>query len=171
MSRYIPELDPLGTPKFPIPIDDVFRIKSVAFKVHDSIITGAGLGLFVHSSIKRATTILHYGGDKYSYTDWKKLCTVQPRLKKYSMQKDPSVSMREMVYIVGDVHCGNVAGFINSSRNTNAKANVCYVFSPDIPPWSISKKKIEIAEYGYICVETIDDICEGEELFADYEFD
>ena len=84
------------------------------------------------------------------------------------MQGDPGVSMREMVYIVGDVHYGNVPGFINSSRNTNAKANVCFAFSPDIPPWSISKEKIEIAEYG---VETIDDICEGEELFADYEFD
>ena len=63
--------DPLGTPIFPIPIDAFFDINGVAFKVQESTIQGAGLGLFVHTPLTKGVTILHYGGDKYYYHDWK----------------------------------------------------------------------------------------------------
>ena len=71
--------DPLGTPTFPIPIDALFQINGVIFKVQASTIQGAGLGLFLYTPLIKGVTILHYGGDKYHHDDWKDLCRIFPR--------------------------------------------------------------------------------------------
>lgn len=163
--------DPLGTPIFPIPIDAFFDINGVAFKVQASTIQGAGLGLFVHTPLTKGVTILHYGGDKYYYHDWKKLCSKYPRASKYSMVEDPKVDcIDDWVYIVGDVEDGNVAGYINSSHGMVLRPNVCYALAPSLPPWHSKDTNINSNEYGHICVETISDIDIGDELFVDYEF-
>lgn len=149
----------------------MFEINSVAFKVQASTIQGAGLGLFVHTSITRGITILHYGGDKYYFDDWRKVCKENSRARKYTLVEDPKVDIEDSVYIVGDVKDGNVAGYINSCHGMNIDPNVCYTFVPELPPWRITNTKVKSAEYGFICVETLRDIQVGEELFAIYEFD
>ena len=127
--------DPLGTPTFPIPIDALFQINGVMFKVQASTIQGAGLGLFLYTPLIKGVTILHYGGDKYHHDDWKDLCRIFPRASKYSMIEDPRVqSIDDCVYIVGDVSNGNVAGYINSCHGTTMEPNVCYVLDPLLPP-------------------------------------
>ena len=76
---YVTSNDPLGTPTFPIPIDALFQINGVIFKVQASTIQGAGLGLFLYTPLIKGVTILHYGGDKYHHDDSKDLCCIFPR--------------------------------------------------------------------------------------------
>lgn len=168
VARYVRLDDPLGTPIFPIPINEVFEINRIKFMVRASTIQGAGLGLFVHNFITRGTSILHYGGDKYFHDDWVKLCMVYPRFSKYSLLEDPKVEcLDDMVYIVGDVKHGNVSGYINSILGSNITPNVQYTLVPELPPWCTSRNSVE---HGYICIESLRDIHVNEELFADYEF-
>ncbi|MCO5592390.1 hypothetical protein L7F22_046393 [Adiantum nelumboides] len=68
ISHYDWHEDPLGTPIFPIPKNEIFHINGVAFEVRLSCIQGAGYGLFVHSAIESGVTILHYGGPKIHLT-------------------------------------------------------------------------------------------------------
>ena len=172
LSRYVRVKDPLGTPIFPIPIDKVFEINNVLFIVQASTIQGAGLGLFVHTSLSAGVTILHYGGHKYAFNVWKELCKQYPMASKYSLLEDPKVDCKEdFVYILGSIGVGNVAGYINSCHGTSRSPNVCYTLVPYLPPWHTKKQEYaNPAESGYIIVETLCDILPGEELFASYEF-
>lgn len=123
--------DSLGTPIFPIPIDKFFEINKVTFIVRASTIKGAGLGLFLHTPLKIGVTILHYGGDKYNIQYWKKLCEVYPRASRYSFLEHPKVDCKDdLVYIVGDVEDGIMAGYINSSHGLNISPNVRYTLDP-----------------------------------------
>ena len=168
---YVTSNDPLGTPTFPIPIDHIFQINGVIFKVQASTIQGAGLGLFLYTPLIKGVTILHFGGDKYHRDDWKDLCRIFLRASKYSMIEDPRVqSIDDCVYIVGDVSNENVAGYINSCHGTTMEPNVHYVLDPSLPPWQVHEKSIKSNDYGFICVETTSNIQIGEESFADYEF-
>ncbi|MCO5552056.1 hypothetical protein L7F22_005566 [Adiantum nelumboides] len=126
ISHYDWHEDPLGTPIFPIPKNEIFHINGVAFEVRLSCIQGAGYGLFVHSAIESGLTILHYGGPKYGFQEWKKICKLIPRAIKYSLVEDPKVEEEEdRAYILGFVEEGNVSGYINSShfRTTSSAAS------------------------------------------------
>ncbi|MCO5557951.1 hypothetical protein L7F22_011525 [Adiantum nelumboides] len=172
ISHYDWHEDPLGTPIFPIPKNEIFHINGVAFEVRLSCIQGAGYGLFVHSAIESGVTILHYGGPKYSFQEWKKICKLMPRAIKYSLVEDPKVEEEEdRAYILGFVEEGNVSGYINSSHCMGFHPNVRYALDPNLPPWykGISSH-IKSEEYGHMCIETICQVEPGEELFADYEF-
>ncbi|MCO5582264.1 hypothetical protein L7F22_036156 [Adiantum nelumboides] len=172
ISHYDWHEDPLGTPIFPIPENEIFHINVVAFEVRLSCIQGAGYGLFVHSAIESGVTILYYGGPKYSFQEWKKICKLIPRAIKYSLVEDPKVEEEEdHAYILGFVEEGNVSGYINSSHCKGFHPNVRYALDPNLPPWykGISSH-IKSEEYGHICIETICRVEPGEELFADYEF-
>ncbi|MCO5599547.1 hypothetical protein L7F22_053653 [Adiantum nelumboides] len=172
ISHYDWHEDPLGTPIFPIPKNEIFHINGVAFEVRLSCIQGAGYGLFVHSAIESGVTILHYGGPKYGFQEWKKICKLIPRAIKYSLVEDPKVEEEEdRAYILGFVEEGNVSGYINSSHCMDFHPNVRYALDPNLPPWykGISSH-IKSEEYGHICIETICRVEPGEELFANYEF-
>ncbi|MCO5551025.1 hypothetical protein L7F22_004520 [Adiantum nelumboides] len=172
ISHYDWHEDPLGTPIFPIPKNEIFHINGVAFEVRLSCIQGAGYGLFVHSAIESGVTILHYGGPKYGFQEWKKICKLIPRAIKYSLVEDPKVEEEEdRAYILGFVEEGNVSGYINSSHCMDFHPNVRYALDPNLPPWykGISSH-IKSKEYGHICIETICRVEPGEELFANYEF-
>lgn len=170
-SPYVMENDPLGTPMFPIPLDTLFEINGITFKVQKSTIQGAGLGLFVHTPLAKGVTILYYGGDKYHLDDWRCFCNKYPRASKYSLLEDPKVEcIDDCVYIVGDVKDGNVAGYINSCHGMIIRPNVRYALDPSLPPWISLDTKIHSNDFGHICVETISSIHIGDELFADYDF-
>ncbi|MCO5589410.1 hypothetical protein L7F22_043377 [Adiantum nelumboides] len=157
ISHYDWHEDPLGTPIFPIPKNEIFHINGVAFEVRLSCIQGAGYGLFVHSAIESGVTILHYGGPKYGFQELKKICKLIPRAIKYSLVEDPKVEEEEdRGYILGFVEEGNVSGYINSSHCMDFHPNVRYALDPNLPPWykGISSH-IKSEEYGHICIETI----------------
>ncbi|MCO5614389.1 hypothetical protein L7F22_068669 [Adiantum nelumboides] len=136
ISHYDWHKDPLGTPIFPIPKNEIFHINGVAFEVRLSCIQGAGYGLFVHSAIESGVTILHYGGPKYGFQEWKKICKLIPRAIKYSLVEDPKVEEEEdRAYILGFVEEGNVSGYINSSHCMDFHPNVRYALDPNLPPW------------------------------------
>lgn len=172
ISHYDWHEDPLGTPIFPVPKNEVFHINGVAFEVKLSCIQGAGYGLFVHTTVESGVTILHYGGPKYSFHEWKKICRLFPRAIKYSLVEDPKVKEEEdRAYILGFVEEGNVSGYINSSRCMNFHPNVRYTLDPSLPPWHKGvSSHINPEEYGHICIETISRVEPGQELFADYDF-
>ncbi|MCO5554022.1 hypothetical protein L7F22_007548 [Adiantum nelumboides] len=172
ISHYDWHEDPLGTPIFSIPKNEIFHINGVAFEVRLSCIQGAGYGLFVQSAIESGVTILHYGGPKYGFQEWKKICKLIPRAIKYCLVEDPKVEEEEdRAYILGFVEEGNVSGYINSSHCMDFHPNVRYALDPNLPPWykGISSH-IKSEEYGHICIETICRVEPGEELFANYEF-
>ena len=172
ISHYKWNEDPFGTPIFPIPKDEIFYINGVAFEVRLSCIQGAGYGLFVHTTLESGVTILNYGGNKYRFQDWKKICKIFPRASKYSLLEDPLVKEKEdRLYIIGCVEEGNVAGYINSSRSTSFHPNVRYTFDPSFPEWhKCTTSHIKSEEYGHVCIETICQVRAGEELYVDYEF-
>ncbi len=172
ISHYDWHADPLGTPIFPIPKNEIFHINGVAFEVRLSCIQGAGYGLFIYTAIESGVTILHYGGPKYSFQEWKKICKLIPRAIKYSLVEDPKVEEEEeRAYILGFVEEGNVSGYINSSHCMGFHPNVRYALDPNFPPWYKGvSSHIKSEEYGHMCIETICRVEPGEELFADYEF-
>ncbi|MCO5592629.1 hypothetical protein L7F22_046632 [Adiantum nelumboides] len=172
ISHYDWHEDLLGKPIFPIPKNEIFHINGVAFEVRLSCIQGDGYGLFVHSAIESGVTILHYGGPKYSFQEWKKICKLIPRAIKYSLVEDPKVEEEEdRTYILGFVEEGNVSCYINSSHCMDFHPNVRFALDPNLPPWyKCISSHIKSKEYGHICIETVCRVESGEELFADYEF-
>lgn len=172
ISHYHWNEDPFGTPTFPIPKNVVFHINGVAFEVRLSSLPGAGYGLFVHTTLESGVTILNYGGHKYRYQEWRKICKIFQRASKYSLLEDPNVEEEEdQTYIIGLVEEGNVSGYINSSHFMSVRPNVRYTFDPNLPPWHKGlSSHIRPEEYGHVCIETICQVEAGEELFADYDF-
>lgn len=141
LCTYNMDEDDLRPSRWPIKVGQLFYMKNVAFMVTTSTIKGVGQGLFLMSNVPSKMTSLHYGGPKYSHSDWIQLCA---KSKIYSLVEDDSVTSRNRLYIVGDVQHGNVVRYINSCKYCKNKRNVQYVFSLGLPPL---RKVVQILLY------------------------
>lgn len=114
-----------------------------------------GWGLFAMQPAAVGDELLPFVGILYSRSEYRSLCTSNPRFKRYVLQ------VQKNVYQDGDVVHGNVAGFINSSKGRHDIGNCIWEYI-DLPrPWSKQ-------EWGYTMTVATRDIAVGEELYTFY---